>query len=36
MDKSRELYPREGDNTSRFERKIVAWEHIKQISQIRI
>ena len=27
MDKSWELYPREGDNSSRFEGKTVAWEH---------
>ena len=34
--KSQELYSREGDNTSRFERKTVALEHTIQISQIRI
>ena len=27
MDKSREFYSREGDNSSRFEGKKVAWEH---------
>ena len=27
MDKSQELYSREGDNSSGFERKTVAWEH---------
>ena len=27
MDKSRELYSREGGNSSRFEEKTVAWEH---------
>ena len=29
MDKSRELYSREGDNSSRFEGKTVPWEHTK-------
>ena len=28
MDKSRELYSKEGDNSSRFEGKTVPWEHI--------
>ena len=27
MDKSRELYSREGNNSSRFEGKTVAWEN---------
>ena len=27
MDKSRELYSKEGDNSSRFEGKTVPWEH---------
>ena len=27
MDKSRELYSKEGDNSSRFEGKTVLWEH---------
>ena len=27
MDKSRELYSKEGDNSSQFEGKTVAWEH---------
>ena len=27
MDKSREMYSREGDNSSRFVGKKVAWEH---------
>ena len=27
MDKPRELYSREGDNSSRFEEKTVPWEH---------
>ena len=27
MDKSRELYFKEGDNSSRFEEKTVPWEH---------
>ena len=27
MDKSRELYSKEGDNSSKFEGKTVAWEH---------
>ena len=27
MDKSKELYSREGDNSSRFEGKTVPWEH---------
>ena len=27
MDKSRELYSKEGDNSSRFDGKTVPWEH---------
>ena len=27
IDKSRELYSKEGDNSSRFEGKTVPWEH---------
>ena len=27
MDKSRELYSKEGDNSSQFEGKTVPWEH---------
>ena len=27
MDKSRELYSKEGDNSSQFEGKTVSWEH---------
>ena len=27
MDKSRELYSKEGDNSNRFEGKTVPWEH---------
>ena len=29
MDKSRELYSKEGDNSSRFEGKTVPWEHTR-------
>ena len=31
MDKSQELYSREGDNFSRFEGKTVVWEHTIQV-----
>ena len=27
MDKSQELYSKEGDNSSQFEEKTVPWEH---------
>ena len=30
MDKSRELYSKEGDNSSRFEGKTVPWKHTKK------
>ena len=33
MDKSRELYSKEGDNFSQFEGKTVPWEHTIGISQ---
>ena len=34
MDKSRELYSREGDNYSQFEGKTVQWEHTRALSGI--
>ena len=27
MDKSREVYSKEGDNSSRFKKKVAPWEH---------